>query len=30
VFGEQTDEMARGYTSGWDLVLAPYVERAGG
>jgi hypothetical protein len=30
VFGERADEVFRGYTSGWDTVLAPYVERAGG
>jgi uncharacterized protein YndB with AHSA1/START domain len=30
VFAEEADEMARGYTTGWDPVLAPYVERAGG
>jgi hypothetical protein len=30
VFGEQAGEMAGGYTSGWDPVLARYVERAGG
>jgi hypothetical protein len=30
VFGEQAGEMAAGYTTGWDPVLARYVERAGG
>jgi hypothetical protein len=30
VFGERADEMFQGYLTGWDPVLAPYVERAGG
>jgi hypothetical protein len=30
VHGEGTDEMVRSYETGWDPVLAWYVERAGG
>jgi hypothetical protein len=30
VFAERAEEMAGGYRTGWDPVLAPYVERAGG
>jgi hypothetical protein len=30
VHGEDAEESFRGYTVGWDPVLATYVERAGG